>query len=533
MILGSTRSSAITIHLGIPSFTVFLYLLLWSSQRNVTPNQFFAHEHNATSTLSVPNSQKSSSGTNNVTTQSQSAPPDIKASIEFHDSNDEFWNTLSRALEDARPKCPPIVHTPNGLNATDKKHEPLRPHKPRPDNINMTNEAEKELMRAHYSMRKAAFRLGPDIPFVRNTTGIVVTSSPKQMPYLLVSLRMLRKTESQLPVELFVADQSEYNATMCEGVLRTLNTRCVVMSQIFATKIEHFQYKVFAILLSSFQNVLFLDSDAFPIHDPTPLFTLRPFSSHGLVVFPDIWGSTVSAHYYHIAGIPEVPISTPLASETGQVLIDKSKHQESFLMTLYYNYYGPSHYYTILSQGSAGPGDKDTFIQGATAVDLPFYAVKTSEMGLGRSGGFGGEGFHMLGMAQRDPSEDFLYGPPMPNHLHEEDSWDDDDAADAEGSVALTRPRVPRPMFVHQMIFKIRPGLILRADVNSYKNAEGGWQRMWTSDEDSVKTFGYDAEKVLWEVLEHVSCLDGIEPEACDKLKEYRAAVFGGSKSSE
>ena len=196
-------------------------------------------------------------------------------------------------------------------------------------------------------------------------------------------------------------------------------------------------------------------------------------------------------------------------------------------MTIYYNYYGPSHYYTIFSQGSTGPGDKDTFIQGAMAVDLPFYAVKTQQQGLGRhgTGGQSGEGYRMVGMAQRDPAEDFLYGPPMRNHIHGKDTWDEEDAA-MQGKTNAAASRQPRPMFVHQMIAKIRPSIILRTDLKAYKDAEGGWQRMWTSEEDFMKMFGYDAERALWEVLEHVSCVDGVDPEACEKLKEYRAVVF-------
>ena len=226
MIRGSARPSTTTIRLGLFSFVISILFLIYIPSRTRHSDSIFSQSYNAIS----PN----------------------KAAT-FHTTNDDYWNALREALEDTRPRCSPIVHKYKGLGETDKHFEPLLPHKPHPHNINMTDEAEKELMRAHYAMRRTAFRLGQSMPFVKDSTGIVVTSSPDQIAYLLVSLRMLRTTGTELPVELFLADESEYNATICEQVLPALNARCIIMSQVFAPRIEHFQYKVFAILLSSFQ----------------------------------------------------------------------------------------------------------------------------------------------------------------------------------------------------------------------------------------------------------------------------------------
>lgn len=244
-----------------------------------------------------------------------------------------------------------------------------------------------------------------------------------------------------------------------------------------------------------------------------------------MVIWPDVWANTVSAHFYHIAGIPEVPVSARIASETGQVLYDKSRHKESLLMSVYYNYYGPSHYYAMLSQGAPGPGDKDTFIQGAMAVDLPFYTVKTPPHPLGRHGGAGGQGFHMVGMGQKNPVDDYYYAPPTPNHLHTKENWDDYNAAHGNNANSLD-PAKPKVFFIHQMLAKLRPGMILRPELHTHKAEDGGWRRMWVEKEGVTQTFGYDAEAVLWKILEEASCVDRVEPEACETLKEYRKAVF-------
>lgn len=227
MLRGGFGLSTTTVRLSVLVF-VAITILLSLPRRHIVPKAFFLQ----TSTLAGAASPKAAA---------------------FHTSNDDYWKAVLQSLEDARPQCDTLSYTPHAFQGNETKHQPLIQNKPHPHNLNLTDQVEKELMRAHYDMRRAAFRLGQKLPYVKDTTGIVVTSSPRQQLYFIVSLRMLRSTGNQLPVELFLADQSEYNSTICEEFLPPLNARCVVMSQIFAPKLEHFQYKIFAMLLSSFQ----------------------------------------------------------------------------------------------------------------------------------------------------------------------------------------------------------------------------------------------------------------------------------------
>lgn len=190
-----------------------------------------------------------------------------------------FWKDLAAELEAARPKCPPVSVEKGEMSDHDKKWEPLE-KKERPDRLNLSEEDEAELMRKHRQMRLAAKRLGPALPTGKDI-GIVTTGGLKLFPVLLVSLRMLRRTGCTLPVEVFLGDQAEYDqvASVCDHVLPNLNARCRTVGEIYSQATvappEHFQFKVLAILFSSFTEVLFLDADAFPAHDPTPLFSVR------------------------------------------------------------------------------------------------------------------------------------------------------------------------------------------------------------------------------------------------------------------
>ena len=77
-----------------------------------------------------------------------------------------------------------------------------------------------------------------------------------------------------MPIEVFIPKIEEYESDLCNRILPELDARCIYMKNqlmnpnkdnldSFANKFEFkgYQYKALAILLSSFENVLLLDSD--------------------------------------------------------------------------------------------------------------------------------------------------------------------------------------------------------------------------------------------------------------------------------
>lgn len=116
-----------------------------------------------------------------------------------------FWNNLALALEDARPHSTPIEVEDGHPTSRETTFGPLNVLKASPSRlINFTDDQETDLIRSHYLMRTSAQRLAPRLAFSRCEKGIVTTANAKYMPILLVSLRMLRRTGCQLPVEVFI-----------------------------------------------------------------------------------------------------------------------------------------------------------------------------------------------------------------------------------------------------------------------------------------------------------------------------------------
>jgi alpha 1,2-mannosyltransferase len=455
---------------------------------------------------------------NNITEPSASVDTSVR----------HFWTELAVALLESAPQCQPLELEDSEFGSMGE-FLPLQPHKKHPDRmVGFTDEHEIALFKAHYHMRRMAQHLAPKVPFSKGTSGIVTTANVKYMSIFLVSLRMLRQTGCTLPIEVFVNDWSEQDKSVCDTVLPSLNARCIVISNIYDTAAgvkqpDHYQYKIFAILFSSFQNILFLDSDAFPAYDPTFLFTKAPYTIHGLVTWPDYWAQTISAHFYHIAAIPEVPSQSRLSTETGQLLLNKDIHRESLLMMVYYNYYGPDYYYILLSQGSQGAGDKETFVQAALAVGLPYYQVRTAPGGLGR---VMGKEFKGTGILQADPTLDYEYLTPMRSHIHKTELWKDADLAHPAADALHKVPPKPKPLFIHQNTLKLDPAQVLQDKHSPTFEPDGTPHRMWGKKNDMEKLVGYDIEARLWNVIAEEGCRGNETSLTCKELRQYVGKVF-------
>ena len=430
------------------------------------------------------------------------------------DTRVEFWRSFQSVLADTNPDCP----LPKRLGSSGAiGFNPTEAHA-RPDLLEMPDGDVEKMRNAH---KKLVHRLNTDPPkmvYTPGTQGIVSTAGGAYLPVLVISLRMLRRTGSKLPMEVFLADKTEYESYICETVLPELNAKCVILSDILdqvpkEVSITHYQYKVVSMLFSSFEELLFLDSDAFPIREPMELFAAEPFASHGLVLWPDFWASTASSLFYSITSQPAPSMTLRQSSETGEILISKKTHQRSLLLATYYNYYGPDQYYALLSQGSPGEGDKETFLAAASAFNESFYQVSESVRAIGHfkpDGDLAGSA-----MVQYDPIQDY--------RLTQQGLWRIKNSSVAES---------PEPFFVHANFPRFNPATIFgTSDVIT--NSSGHYQRAWTDTQDTIDAFGYDVERGFWEEITWTACeLDGKfaswigKHGMCDHAKEYTSSVF-------
>lgn len=154
-----------------------------------------------------------------------------------------------------------------------------------------------------------------------NGNGIVYVGGGQFNWLTLLSIHNLRNLGSRLPIEVLIPKLDEYEIELCGKILPKLNAKCIYMPYILPKNVyknfhvKGYQYKVLAILLSSFKNVLLIDSDNIPVKNPDKLFILKPFTNSGLIVWPDYWRRSTSPYFYQIAGLKPSMESLPKYDE--------------------------------------------------------------------------------------------------------------------------------------------------------------------------------------------------------------------------
>ncbi|PQE16174.1 alpha-12-mannosyltransferase (Mnn2) protein [Rutstroemia sp. NJR-2017a BVV2] len=372
---------------------------------------------------------------------------------------------------------------------------------------------------AHHRAVKM-IKTSPDlVPYVPRTRGIVTVGGGRYTGTVLVSLRMLRRTNSTLPVEVFMPTPEDYDQHTCKVVLPSLNAKCVPLPQYEGIDIEKYQYKIFAVLLSSFEDVLFLDADNFPIVDPTEFIDSQPYRKTGYVLWSDFWWATCSPHYFSIINRPTPKLTEYGTTESGQMIISKSRHWDTLLLVLYYNIFGPSFYYLLFTQCDPGEGDKETWLYAALALVKPYHQVR--------------EKINVLGQweKKKDSDESVYLGAGMTQH-NPTDDW------------TLSRGEEKRPLFrltdkaeavfVHHNLIKLSPVEMAKWTDEMRENYYV--RRMWGDREETLKVFGRDLESEVWDELLYVGCefgeaLVGWTESVCEKLKAYWGDVVSKERS--
>lgn len=193
-----------------------------------------------------------------------------------------FWMDLAHDLAITKPSNPVPKHGPptEAMKKSSDGYATLY-------TIEMSTEDIAAMKTAHTTFVERTSSLSLVDLYIPGSRGIVTTAGGKYIPVFLVSLRLLRRTGSTLPVEVFLADQTEYDHKLCTRTLPALNARCRILTDVLGAsenvEIKTYQYKIFAILFSSFEDVFFLDADNLPLLDPAQLLISEPFSTYGMV----------------------------------------------------------------------------------------------------------------------------------------------------------------------------------------------------------------------------------------------------------
>lgn len=185
-------------------------------------------------------------------------------------------------------------------------------------------------------------------------------------------------------------------------------------------------------------------------------------------------------------------------------MLTKGEQSQSLCLATYYNFYGPQHYYTLISQGWAGWGDKDTFPMALRSLHQEYYMVPHDLKTLFVNGTVQG-----IGMLQADPTNQTNY---QPMFLHSNVvKWGirafyckgcGSDPIDPVAASAIEKSdsSINLHLKEHYRIFKI----------------------------EDMKAMGIDPEPLIWKSMEHTACRsvwkdDGL----CARTREHMEKTFG------
>ncbi|PIA90940.1 hypothetical protein CB0940_11410 [Cercospora beticola] len=183
--------------------------------------------------------------------------------------------------------------------------------------------------------------------FYQGGKGIVFTGGDKQVRYIMTSIRGIREMGCMLPVEvLFLGDEDirEENRDKLEEIEGVTTRNIAQMIRDEGWTLRGWAAKPFAILMSSFREVIFIDADALFLQTPDLLFHSPGYVETGALFFKDRnlmpenrrdWIKSILPRP-HSANVKKNRMWTGESGhmqDSGVVVIDKWKHFVALLLT--------------------------------------------------------------------------------------------------------------------------------------------------------------------------------------------------------
>ncbi|KAJ3489157.1 hypothetical protein NLG97_g6049 [Lecanicillium saksenae] len=235
--------------------------------------------------------------------------------------------------------------------------------------------------------------------------GIVLTAGDAQAEFLMTGIPLLRKLGCMLPIEvMYLGDEDldEDNRSQLEALGGVITRDMKPMVNDSGWKLAGWAAKPFAVLFSSFREVVFIDADSLFFQNPEVLFHEPAYTRSGALFFKDRAVMAESRREWLQQVLPK-PISAQVKNgrfwtgdsghmqESGVLVIDKWRHFIALLVVARMN--GPERDGNS-AEGRVGVydmvyGDKETFWIGwelAGDLDYAFHDGSVAAMGVVEGG---------------------------------------------------------------------------------------------------------------------------------------------------
>lgn len=199
--------------------------------------------------------------------------------------------------------------------------------------------------------------------------GIVIVGGGKYFAAAYCNARLIRRHGCRLPIELWYLGRNNEMPCKWQDILKPYNVTCFDADERALTApmriLNGWELKFYAVQQSSFQRVLHLDADCYPMRDPTFCFSDPHFVDKGAVFQRDCAKfEFIKPDVLEMFGIPSQKIWD---LETGAFMVDKAKWGKALDLTVFLNSYSDLVYKVVY-------GDKTTPALAARLAKQP-YAI--------------------------------------------------------------------------------------------------------------------------------------------------------------
>ncbi|CZR65215.1 probable MNN2-type II membrane protein [Phialocephala subalpina] len=180
--------------------------------------------------------------------------------------------------------------------------------------------------------------------------------------------RLLRSYNCTLPIEIFhfSSELSEPDKSLLEDLSQLESNSKVTIRLVQGIEKGNgwkaFQIKGAAIQQSSFDEILYLDTDSYPLRNPEDLFKSKHWKETGLLLWPDYTKSHATNPLWRLLG---QQCRDEYEGESGQIFISRSRHQDVLWLVEYFAVHHEEFY------GFMG-GDRDSFRAAALLLNKPW-----------------------------------------------------------------------------------------------------------------------------------------------------------------
>ena len=232
--------------------------------------------------------------------------------------------------------------------------------------------------------------------FTPETRGIIIASSPGLFQKTIKLLKLLKHVNCTLPIEIW------HHSELEPSHITLLEKQGVSVHNLNSTKKytldggKFFQIKIEAIIQSKLDSILFLDTDNFPIKNPTFLFDSLEFEG-GAIFWKDYWKTHPTNPIWKVLDLDCVD---EFEQESGQIMIRKSTPgiDKALALTGYMQDHADLYFKLLL-------GDKDTFRFAFRATQQAFHMINQNVRPIGASEG----DFRGHSMAQSSPDGQIIF----------------------------------------------------------------------------------------------------------------------------